>query len=58
MVWWWNGWSKQMTWDQMLIWLILPVIVGGGIAYVIVWLRGDVPIAVEIAEAGAAVLQG
>jgi hypothetical protein len=32
-----------MTWDQMLTWLILPVIVGGGIAYVIVWLRSGAP---------------
>jgi hypothetical protein len=27
-----------MTWDQALTWLILPTIVGGGVAYVIVWL--------------------
>lgn len=41
------GWrdrgGKRMTWDQMLTWLILPVIVGGGIAYVIVWLRSGTP---------------
>ena len=35
--------GKRMTWDQMLTWLILPVIVGGGIAYVIVWLRSGTP---------------
>jgi hypothetical protein len=25
-----------MTWDQVLTWLILPAVVGGGIAYVAV----------------------
>ena len=32
-----------MTWDHVLTWLILPAIVGGGITYVVVWLRSRAP---------------
>jgi len=35
-----------MTWDQMLSWLVIPAVVGGTIAYVVVRLWSGAPWAV------------
>ena len=32
-----------MTWDQMLTWLVIPTVVGGTIAYVVVRLWSGAP---------------